>query len=39
MLKAFHLQNDPAVYTYTREGALATVSLSPLHFLLTKFAI
>lgn len=31
MLESFHLQSDPAVYTYTREGAATAVSLSPLH--------
>lgn len=31
MLESFHLQNDPAVYIYTREGAATVVSSSPLH--------
>lgn len=26
LLESLHLQNDPAVYTYTKEGAAATVS-------------
>lgn len=29
MLESLHLQNDPTVYVYTREGAATTVSLSP----------
>lgn len=28
MLESLHLENDAAVYTYTKEGAAATVSLS-----------
>ncbi len=28
MLESFHLQNDPAVYTFTKEGAAITVSLN-----------
>lgn len=28
MLQSFHLQNDPAVYVYTKEGAETVVSIS-----------
>lgn len=28
MLQSFHLQNDPELYTYTKEGAATTVSES-----------
>lgn len=31
-LASFHLQNDPALYAYTKEGAAATVSLSSRYF-------
>lgn len=29
MLNSFHLENDPAAYVYTREGAETTVSVTP----------
>lgn len=31
MLKSFNLQNDPAVYAFTKEGAITAVSSSSLH--------
>lgn len=32
-LASFHLQNDPAVYAFTKEGAATTVSMPPSLFL------